>query len=188
MKAVKQFIILAIASSSLALSGAARSDQVIADDLIVNGNICAGPDCADLEEFGFDSIRLKADDPQITFDDTSSTSSFPNGDWSVGITDNAGGGPADFIIKDITSDMAVMVLQAGTTGGVALGAGATVEQNAVSVGATGNERRIVHVADGVNPTDAVNMSQFNVVATSMNARIDALNVRITELLDKVSKL
>ena len=74
------------------------------------------------------------------------------------------------------------------SGGVALGSGSTVEQNAISVGATGNERRIVHVADGVNPTDAMNMSQFDAQAALLNDRIDAINVRITELLDRVSKL
>ncbi|PCJ83654.1 MAG: hypothetical protein COA54_15175 [Thiotrichaceae bacterium] len=81
-----------------------------------------------------------------------------------------------------------MVLQAGTSGGVALGAGSTVEENAVSVGATGNERRIIHVADGVNPTDAMNMSQFGTQAAVLNDRIDTINVRITELLDRVGQL
>ena len=195
MKIIKHFFILTITSTSFVFSTTANSDQVILDDLIVSGgaadsggNLCVGPDCADLEEFGFDGIKLKANDPLIMFDDTSSSASFPSNDWSLGVTDNAQGGPADFVVKDATADMAVMVLQAGSSGGVALGAGSTVEQNAVSVGATGNERRIMHVADGVNPTDAMNMSQFDAQAAPLNDRIDAINVRITELLDRVGKL
>ena len=193
MKIIKHFFILTITSTSFVFSTTASSDQVFLDDVIVKGDpagggLCVGPDCADLEEFGFDGIKLKANDPLIMFDDTSSSASFPSNDWSLGVTDNAQGGPADFVIKDVTADMAVMVLQAGSSGGVALGAGSTVEQNAISVGATGNERRIMHVADGVNPTDAMNMSQFNTQAAPLNDRIDAINVRITELLDRVSKL
>ena len=193
MKIIKHFFILTITSTSFVFSTTASSDQVFLDDVIVKGDpagggLCVGPDCADLEEFGFDGIKLKANDPLIMFDDTSSSASFPSNDWSLGVTDNAQGGPADFVIKDATADMAVMVLQAGSSGGVALGAGSTVEQNAISVGATGNERRIMHVADGVNLTDAMNMSQFNAQAAPLNDRIHAINVRITELLDRVSKL
>jgi autotransporter adhesin len=45
---------------------------------------------------------------------------------------------------------------------VALGAGSVATQdNTVSVGSQGNERRITNVAPGVNPTDAVNVSQLN---------------------------
>jgi hypothetical protein len=36
-----------------------RKDQVIADDLIVQGSICAGLDCVNNESFGFDTIRLR---------------------------------------------------------------------------------------------------------------------------------
>nr|WP_329956648.1 YadA-like family protein [Collimonas humicola] len=55
---------------------------------------------------------------------------------------------------------------AQATGGnsVALGAGSIADQaNTVSVGSPGSERRITNVAAGVNPTDAVNVSQLNAV-------------------------
>jgi hypothetical protein len=45
---------------------------------------------------------------------------------------------------------------------VALGNGSVADQpNTVSVGSPGSERRITNVAKGVNPTDAVNVSQLN---------------------------
>lgn len=44
---------------------------------------------------------------------------------------------------------------------VAIGQGSLADQpNTVSVGSAGNERRITNIADGVAPTDAVNMHQF----------------------------
>ena len=181
--------ILVITSASVVCSNTANADQVINDDLIVSGgSLCVGPDCADLEVFDSDTIKLKGNDPQIFFNDTSNSASFPSNDWRLGVTDNAQGGPADFFIKDVNADVNVMVLQAGIAGGVALGASSAVEPDAVSVGSTGNERRIVHVAAGVNPTDAVNMSQFSPLATTLNDRIDAINVRIDGLLDRISKL
>ncbi|WP_415867774.1 YadA family autotransporter adhesin [Burkholderia ubonensis] len=52
---------------------------------------------------------------------------------------------------------------------VALGAGSVAsEANTVSVGSAGNERRITNVAPGVNPTDAVNLSQLNAVQQGVN--------------------
>jgi len=53
---------------------------------------------------------------------------------------------------------------------VALGAGSVAsEDNTVSVGSPGNGRRITNVAPGVNPTDAVNMSQFNSLQNSVSS-------------------
>ncbi|WP_306770770.1 YadA-like family protein [Paraburkholderia sp. UYCP14C] len=53
---------------------------------------------------------------------------------------------------------------------VALGSGSVAsEPNSVSVGSPGNERTITNVAPGVNPTDAVNMSQLNSVQQGVNA-------------------
>jgi autotransporter adhesin len=52
---------------------------------------------------------------------------------------------------------------------VAIGAGSVANQaNSVSVGSPGNERTITNVAPGVNPTDAVNMSQLQAVQQSVN--------------------
>ena len=51
--------------------------------------------------------------------------------------------------------------QATAANSVALGMNSVANQvNTVSVGSAGNERRITNVAAGVNPTDAVNVSQL----------------------------
>jgi autotransporter adhesin len=53
----------------------------------------------------------------------------------------------------------------------------TVE-NTVSVGSSGNERRITNVEAGISPTDAVNVSQLNGMASSFNSQITRLDQRI----------
>jgi hypothetical protein len=67
-------------------------DQVIADDLIVQGSECVGLDCVNNESFGFDTIRLKENNDRITFVDTSTGTGFPTEDWTIRANSNASGG------------------------------------------------------------------------------------------------
>ena len=67
-------------------------DQVIPDDLIVQGSICAGLDCANGENFGFDTIRLKENNTRIQFDDDSTSAGFPNNNWQIRANDSGSGG------------------------------------------------------------------------------------------------
>lgn len=65
-------------------------------------------------------------------------------------------------------------------GSVALGSGSIADRaNAVSVGSTGNERQIAHVADATEATDAVNKGQLDRGVASANrytdAKMEALN-------------
>ncbi len=77
-------------------------DQVIADDLIVQGSLCAGLDCVDNESFGFDTLRLKENNTRIKFEDTSS-GAFPSTDWQLTANDSASGGANRFSIEDVTA-------------------------------------------------------------------------------------
>jgi hypothetical protein len=78
-------------------------DQVIPDDLIVQGSACVGLDCVNNESFGFDTIRLKENNTRIKFDDTSTASGFPNHDWQLTANDSASGGANKFSIEEITA-------------------------------------------------------------------------------------
>jgi len=80
---------------------ATPEDQVIPDDLIVQGSTCVGLDCVNNESFGFDTIRLKENNTRIKFEDTS-TGSFPTTDWQLTANDSASGGASKFSIEDIT--------------------------------------------------------------------------------------
>ena len=71
-------------------------DQVIPDDLIVQGSGCFGFDCVNNENFGFDTIRLKENNLRIGFDDTSSSAGFATNNWQIRANDSTSGG-ANFL-------------------------------------------------------------------------------------------
>lgn len=89
-------IALALLSSS-----ASRADQVIADDLIVQGSLCVGFDCVNNESFGFSTIRLKENNTRIEFTDTS-VGAFPSNDWMITANDSASGGANFLAFDDVT--------------------------------------------------------------------------------------
>lgn len=91
----------------------AQADQVILDDLIVDGSLCAGQDCVNGESFGFDTIRLKENNLRIRAYDTSSTSSFPSRDWQITFNDSSNGGANKFSIDDIDGGRTPFTLEAG---------------------------------------------------------------------------
>src|SRR5206468_5349512 len=70
----------------------AMPDDVIPDDLIVQGSACVGLDCVNGEVFNFDTIRLKENNTRIGFMDTSSAAGFPTNDWTIRANDSANGG------------------------------------------------------------------------------------------------
>ena len=72
-------------------TGPALSDEVITQDLIVDGSACIGQDCVNGESFGFDTIRLKENNLRIKFDDTSVAASFPRTDWQLTANASANG-------------------------------------------------------------------------------------------------
>jgi len=79
------------------------NDQVIPDDLIVQGSTCVGLDCVNNESFGFDTLRLKENNTRIKFDDTSTGAGFPATDWQLTANDSASGGQNKFSIEDVTA-------------------------------------------------------------------------------------
>ncbi len=94
-------------------SSPASADQVILDDLIVDGSVCVGVDCVNGESFGFDTIRLKENNLRIRFVDTSSTSSFPSRDWQITVNDSSNGGLNKFSIDDIDGGRTPFTIEAG---------------------------------------------------------------------------
>ncbi len=82
------------------LGRGARPDDVIADDLIVQGSACVGLDCVSGEVFGFDTIRLKENNTRLQFDDTSTSAGFPTNNWQIRANDSASGGGSFLGIVD----------------------------------------------------------------------------------------
>lgn len=67
------------------------ADQVIADDLIVQGSVCTGIDCINNENFGFDTLRLKENNTRLQFNDTS-VGEFPSNNWQIRANSTVSGG------------------------------------------------------------------------------------------------
>ena len=87
-------------------------DQVIADDLIVQGSACIGQDCINGETFGFDTLILKENNLRILFKDTSNTASFPNVNWELVANDTTNGGLNKFSIADVTNSKTPFTIEA----------------------------------------------------------------------------
>ena len=103
MKGIRTTLYTAACLVGLALiltTSPAAADQVILDDLIVDGSLCVGFDCVNGESFGFDTIRLKENNLRIDFEDTSVAASFPTNDWGIVINDSANGGASYFGVED----------------------------------------------------------------------------------------
>lgn len=67
-------------------------DQVIPDDLIVQGSECVGFDCVNNEVFDFDTIRMKENNTRLQFSDTSTSPGFPTNNWQLRANDSPSGG------------------------------------------------------------------------------------------------
>jgi hypothetical protein len=88
-------------------------DQVILDDLIVDGSICVGLDCVNGESFGFDTIRMKENNLRLHFQDTSNSASFPSNDWRITLNDSTNGGANKFSIDDVDGGRSPFTIEAG---------------------------------------------------------------------------
>ena len=126
--------------------GATR-DQVFTDDLIVDGSACVGMDCANGENFGFDTLRLKENNLRIKFEDTSTSASFPGNDWQLTANESDNGGLDKFSIDDITGGKTPFTIEAGAP------SNSLYVDDAGNIG-VGKSTPVVevHVADGDSPT------------------------------------
>lgn len=105
----------------------AFSDQVILDDLIVDGSECIGVDCVIGEAMEFDTLRLKENNLRIDFRDTSTSGSFPSNDWRIVANHTTNGGDSYFAIEDVTAGTIPFRVDA-VTGNVGVGTDAPQEK------------------------------------------------------------
>ncbi len=140
---------LALSTTALCISTSiASADIVQLDDVIINGgSLCVGLDCANGENFGFDTIRMKENNLRLHFDDTSSTASFAGNDWRLIANDSDNGGQNKFSIEDSTAGRIPFTVLAGApanalfvnaSGNIGLGTASPVVQ--------------MHTVDGNSPT------------------------------------
>jgi len=92
-----------VLAATMIAGGPAVADQVIPDDLIVQGSACVGLDCVNNESFGFDTLRLKENNTRLNFFDTSTLAGFPANKWTITANDSASGGANYLAFDDVTS-------------------------------------------------------------------------------------
>jgi hypothetical protein len=112
----------------------------------VVGSIAVGTDAVDGETFGFDTFRLKENNLQIHFDDTS-VAGFASNDWRIKINESGNGGSNYFGIEDATAGRMPFKILAGAS------------DNAFFMAANGDiglgtDSPLVnlHIVDGDSPT------------------------------------
>jgi len=194
-KIVGLVTLLAVTALSTTAKDASADEVIPGNLLITEGSLCVGADCQDGEDFGFDTIRLKSSDPVLQYLDTSS-GAFPSNDWSMGVANSGADSAPQFYLKDDSNDTIALRLQAGESGGVALGVNATLQAGTISVGSGGGERRVVFVADGINPTDAATKGQLDAFIDSLGGNAseqlenerEAIDTEIAELEAELSSL
>lgn len=104
---------------------AVAPDQMVPDDLIVDGKGCIGLGCANNESFLNETLRLKQSVVRLRFEDTSAAG-FAGSDWQLTANDVGSGGANRFSLED---------LSAGTTPLTVFGGAPT---SSVHVSAQGN--------------------------------------------------
>ncbi|MCP4216960.1 MAG: tail fiber domain-containing protein [bacterium] len=82
--------------------GVAVDDQVINDDLIVDGSLCVGNDCYNGYAFSFCTIALLEHNLHICFDDTSTIAGYPDTDWRIQINGTTTDGGEYFAVRDMS--------------------------------------------------------------------------------------
>ena len=91
---------LLVLLSAVVIPPAIQGDEVIFDDLIVDGSCCIGVDCDEDQEFAFSTLVLDENNLRIFLNDTSITAAFPANDWEIIANDSANGGASYFGIAD----------------------------------------------------------------------------------------
>jgi hypothetical protein len=93
-------------------AAAVAKDVLHYDDVITTGSLCVGFDCINGESFGYCTTKLKENNLQLCFEDTS-IGSFPTNDWKIQINDTTSGGGSYFAIWDVDAGRIPFRIEAG---------------------------------------------------------------------------
>jgi hypothetical protein len=103
----------AIVPPSGAQEGLSRTQDVLHyDDVIITGSLCIGFDCINGESFGYCTLKLKENNLQLCFEDTS-IGTFPTNDWKIQINDSTSGGASYFTLWDTDGGRRPFTIEAG---------------------------------------------------------------------------
>jgi hypothetical protein len=147
-------MVFALAAVPGLIGSTASADEVIPDDLIVQGSACIGIDCVNNENFGLDTLRLKANNTRIKFEDTSTSAGFPTNDWTLVANDSATGGRNFFGIEDTTAGRMIFGVSAGAPS-------ASLWVNSAGNVGLGTDNPLLKLHLVSNNTPAVRLEQTN---------------------------
>lgn len=117
-------------------------NTLFTDDVSAKGGVCAGADCTSPESYGGATLKLKANNTRLKFEDTSTLSGFPSTDWQLSANDSFSGGLNKFFIEDLTAGTVPMLIEGATptnafyldsTGRVGLGTSTPARDLTISV-------------------------------------------------------
>lgn len=86
------------------------------NDVAIQGNLCAGVDCTNAEPFAFQGMRLKGNNLQIDFEDTSA-GMFATNDWQIRVNDSTVGGADYWAVEDVDGGADPFTIEAGAGDG-----------------------------------------------------------------------
>jgi hypothetical protein len=122
-------------------------DQMVPDDLIVDGKGCVGLGCTNNEAFGTEALRLKQSVVRLRFEDTSSQGGFPARDWQLTLNDSASGGADRFSVEDLTAGTTPLTVRGGAPNN------SLYVDGVGNIGAgTATPAQDLHIASGSAPT------------------------------------
>jgi hypothetical protein len=105
----RYFIAFAVTAVSIC---APYAQTIITGDAYIYNSACVGLDCVVPESFGYVTIKMKENNTQIKFEDTSTPGGgFPSMDWTIGANETENGGKDLFFIDDETHR--IMAIEGG---------------------------------------------------------------------------
>jgi hypothetical protein len=179
-------------ASALTAAPAVFADNIVNDDLIVQGKLCQGIDCTNGQAFDTEHVRLRENNTRTTFIDMTADPAAQS--WRLVANDRVSGGRDNFqfhVQPDLSeTDDGTPYVYFGTQGhgGVALGKGSEIVGGEVSVGATDLERRIVNIARGLAATDIGTVGDIAAGADNLDARLDQLEAQLADIENTNSAL
>jgi len=153
----------------------AGSNTFFSDFVSAVGGVCGGSDCTSTETFGVATIKLKANNVRLKFEDTSTLSGFPSTDWQISANDTFSGGMNKLFFEDLTAGTTPFVVAGGTPNNALY----VASTGRVGIG-TSTPAKNLTIDDSISPTIQMEQSAspfqtWDIVANNNNFYVRDVN-------------
>ncbi|HKS23845.1 MAG TPA: tail fiber domain-containing protein [Thermoanaerobaculia bacterium] len=90
------------------------TDTFFSDFVSAAGGLCGGADCTSTESMGTATIKGKANNVRLKFEDTSTAAGFPSTDWQISANDTFSGGLNKLFVEDLTAGTVPFLIEGAT--------------------------------------------------------------------------